>query len=334
MRNPISKFTQTPMKELYTVIQQVKDLQKAGLKFVLATVVRVEGSAYRRPGARMLIAEDGNWWGGISGGCLEGDILKKAQLALFSQSYKTITYDTREEDPFALGIGLGCQGVIEIQINPFQVQINALVEALESHLSGNDAHTLMMHYSADFQIELAKASVSHGSEWLDDVFTEYLPAPMTVWVLGNQFDAQGFIQQAIGLAWRVNWVGILSKMASNLTVQGRYSYEDLWPIQSSDFLVMMTHDLEKDVKILEKLLSAPITPAYVGILGPKKRFEKLQNHFKQDLVTLLPISTPIGLDIGAEGPEEIAISIMAEILSTKNKRDGQRLSLRDRAIHE
>ena len=95
------------MKELYTVIQQVKDLQKSGLKFVLATVVRVEGSAYRRPGARMLIAEDGNWWGGISGGCLEGDILKKAQLALFSQSYKTITYDTREEDPFALGIGLG-----------------------------------------------------------------------------------------------------------------------------------------------------------------------------------------------------------------------------------
>ena len=89
MRNPVSKFTHTPMKELYTVIQQVKDLQKAGLKFVLATVVRVEGSAYRRPGARMLIAEDGNWWGGISGGCLEGDILKKAQLALFSQTYKT-----------------------------------------------------------------------------------------------------------------------------------------------------------------------------------------------------------------------------------------------------
>jgi xanthine/CO dehydrogenase XdhC/CoxF family maturation factor len=157
---------------------------------------------------------------------------------------------------------------------------------------------------------------------------------MTLWVLGNQFDSQALIQQANALAWRVNWVGILSKMASNLTVQGRYSYEDLWPIQSTDFLVMMTHDLEKDVKILQKLIGSPVKPAYVGILGPKKRFEKLQNHFKQDLVTLLPISTPIGLDIGAEGPEEIAISIMAEILSTKNNRNGQRLSLRDRAIHE
>jgi xanthine/CO dehydrogenase XdhC/CoxF family maturation factor len=123
-------------------------------------------------------------------------------------------------------------------------------------------------------------------------------------------------------------------MASHLTVKERFSYEDLWPIHSSDFLVMMTHDLEKDVKILEKLLSAPSKPAYVGILGPKKRFEKLQNHFKEDLVTLLPISAPIGLDIGAEGPEEIAISIMAEILSTKNNRNGQRLSLRNRAIHE
>jgi xanthine/CO dehydrogenase XdhC/CoxF family maturation factor len=97
---------------------------------------------------------------------------------------------------------------------------------------------------------------------------------------------------------------------------------------------MMTHDLDKDVKILEKLLLFPNKPGYVGILGPKKRFEKLQNHFKEDLVTLLPISTPIGLDLGAEGPEEIAISIIAEILSTKNQRNGQRLSLRDRPIHE
>jgi xanthine/CO dehydrogenase XdhC/CoxF family maturation factor len=122
-------------------------------------------------------------------------------------------------------------------------------------------------------------------------------------------------------------------MSSNLSVQARLGYGDHWPIQFSDFIVMMTHDLEKDVKILEKLLSAPIQPNYVGILGPKKRFEKLQNHFKQDLVTLLPISTPIGLDIGAEGPEEIAISIVAEILSTKNNRNGERLSLRDRSIH-
>ncbi len=322
------------MKELYTVIQQVKDLQKSRLKFVLATVVRVEGSAYRRPGARMLIAENGNWWGGISGGCLEGDILKKAQLALFSQAYKTITYDTREEDPFALGIGLGCQGVIEIHINPFQDQINALVNTLEKHLGGNVAHTLKTVHSDSFQIHLIDASVSHVSDWSENIFTEYLPAPMTVWVFGNQFDAQGFIQQANGLAWRVHWVGSMAKMSSNLPVQARFGYEDEWPIQSTDFLVVMTHDLEKDVKILEKLLSAPIAPAYLGILGPKKRFEKLQNHFKVDLVTLLPISTPIGLDIGAEGPEEIAISIIAEILSTKNNRNGQRLSLRDRAIHE
>jgi xanthine/CO dehydrogenase XdhC/CoxF family maturation factor len=97
---------------------------------------------------------------------------------------------------------------------------------------------------------------------------------------------------------------------------------------------MMTHDLDKDVKILKQLIELPTKPTYVGILGPKKRFEKLQNHFEQDLVTQLPISTPIGLDLGAEGPEEIAISIMAEILSIKNNRNGQRLHLRDRAIHE
>ena len=322
------------MKELNLVIQQVIELQMTGLKFVLATVVRVDGSAYRRPGARMLIAENGNWWGGISGGCLEGDILKKAQLALFTQSYKSIIYDTREEDPFALGIGLGCQGVIEILINPFQDQINELISVLERHLAGNVAHTLSISYSKVFQITLNEATESHRCIWEEETFTEYLPAPMTVWVFGNQFDAQAFIQQANIVAWRINWVGILSKMSSDVLVNRRLGFDDLWPIESTDYIVMMTHDLEKDVKILEKLLSAPTKPAYVGILGPKKRFDKLQNHFKEDLVTLLPISTPIGLDIGAEGPEEIAISIMSEILLTKNNRNGQRLSLRNRAIHE
>jgi xanthine dehydrogenase accessory factor len=322
------------MKELILVIQQVKELQKAGLKFVLATVVRVDGSAYRRPGARMLISEDGNWWGGISGGCLEGDILKKAQLALYSQSYKTIIYDTREEDPFALGIGLGCQGVIEIHINPIQEEINQLVAALETHIQGNEAHTLSISYATNFNLTFEEARESHASSWVEQTFREYLPAPMTVWVFGNQFDSQSFIQQANTLSWRVNWVGILPKMSSNLSVQSRFSYEENWPIQATDYVVMMTHDLEKDVKILEKLLDSTIQPSYVGILGPKKRLEKLQNHFKQDLVTQLPISTPIGLDIGAEGPEEIAISILAEILSTKNNRNGQRLHFRDRAIHD
>lgn len=322
------------MKELILVIQQVKELQKAGLKFVLATVVRVDGSAYRRPGARMLISEDGNWWGGISGGCLEGDILKKAQLALYSQSYKTIIYDTREEDPFALGIGLGCQGVIEIHINPIQEEINQLVAALETHIQGNEAHTLSISYATNFNLTFEEARESHACSWVEQTFREYLPAPMTVWVFGNQFDSQSFIQQANTLSWRVNWVGILPKMSSNLSVQSRFSYEENWPIQATDYVVMMTHDLEKDVKILEKLLDSTIQPSYVGILGPKKRFEKLQNHFKQDLVTQLPISTPIGLDIGAEGPEEIAISILAEILSTKNNRNGQRLHFRDRAIHD
>jgi len=322
------------MKELILVIKQVKELQKAGLKFVLATVVRVDGSAYRRPGARMLISEDGNWWGGISGGCLEGDILKKAQLALYSQSYKTIIYDTREEDPFALGIGLGCQGVIEIHINPIQEEINQLVAALETHIQGNESHTLSISYATNFNLSLEEARESHASSWVEQTFREYLPAPMTVWVFGNQFDSQSFIQQANILSWRVNWVGILPKMSSNLPVQGRFSYEENWPIKSTDYVVMMTHDLEKDVKILEKLLDYADQPSYIGILGPKKRFEKLQNHFKQDLVTQLPISTPIGLDIGAEGPEEIAISILAEILSTKNNRNGQRLHFRDRAIHD
>jgi xanthine/CO dehydrogenase XdhC/CoxF family maturation factor len=94
------------MKELIQILGQLNRLLQSGESFALATVVFVDGSAYRRPGARMLIDEQGNWWGGISGGCLEGDLLKKAQMAMRQQTIKNITYDTREDDPFQLGIGL------------------------------------------------------------------------------------------------------------------------------------------------------------------------------------------------------------------------------------
>src|SRR5690606_14629032 len=106
------------MKEINEIIKAFDRAQAEGKKTALATVVQVEGSSYRSPGARMLITEDGELTGAISGGCLEGDALRKAQLVIFQQQSMLVTYDTTDDDDAKFGIGLGCNGVIHILIEP------------------------------------------------------------------------------------------------------------------------------------------------------------------------------------------------------------------------
>src|SRR6187431_1720329 len=106
------------MKEFKTILEACKKVDFTQRKAALATVVKVRGSSYRSPGARMLITDDGKWVGSISGGCLEGDALRKARQVIMSKQPTTVTYDTREESNQNLGIGLGCNGVIDVLIEP------------------------------------------------------------------------------------------------------------------------------------------------------------------------------------------------------------------------
>jgi xanthine dehydrogenase accessory factor len=106
------------MKEIQEIIRAFDEAQLQQKQTALATVVHVEGSSYRRPGARMLITEDGRLTGAISGGCLEGDTLRKALLAMAQQKPMLVTYDTNDEDDAKLGMGLGCNGVIQVLIEP------------------------------------------------------------------------------------------------------------------------------------------------------------------------------------------------------------------------
>lgn len=150
------------MKELIQILGQLNRLLQSGESFALATVVFVDGSAYRRPGARMLIDEQGNWWGGISGGCLEGDLLKKAQLAMRQQTIKNITYDTREDDPFQLGIGLGCQGLIEIIIDPIRAHLVDVANQLQACLESGHTHVMQSTWDDDF-FEMKEVADQAGS---------------------------------------------------------------------------------------------------------------------------------------------------------------------------
>src|ERR1700759_3361808 len=115
------------MKEIIDIVTAYEDATRQKKKTALATVVLVEGSAYRRAGARMLITEDGQLTGAISGGCLEGDALRKARMVILQQEPMLVTYDTMDDDEAKLGVGLGCNGIIHILIEPINHgQINPI----------------------------------------------------------------------------------------------------------------------------------------------------------------------------------------------------------------
>src|SRR5260370_37468655 len=111
------------MKEIKDILNAFDDAQKQGKKTALATVVHVDGSSYRRAGARMLVTEDGQLTGAISGGCLEGDALRKARLAMVQNKPMLVTYDTTDDDDAKFGVGLGCNGIIHILIEPIFSEI-------------------------------------------------------------------------------------------------------------------------------------------------------------------------------------------------------------------
>lgn len=110
------------MKELKDIVRAYEEAESAGKQTALATVVHLEGSAYRRPGARMLVTEDGKLTGAISGGCLEGDALRKAQLVMLQKKPMLVKYDTTDDDDAKLGVGLGCNGIITILIEPLNTE--------------------------------------------------------------------------------------------------------------------------------------------------------------------------------------------------------------------
>lgn len=320
------------MKELILILEKLSEFLKSGESIALATVVHVEGSAYRRPGARMLIDSNGNWWGGISGGCLEGDLLKKATLAMHQQSIKRITYDTREDDPFQLGVGLGCQGLIEILIDPIRENIVQTFEVLKLAVASSESNFISTQWAGtDFYCRIQdKAEIGWNEK--EQLFTEVLPARTRIWVVGNQFDACTFIELCLNLAWDVRWVGNTQKMRKDLQkrVTACYDWESVEGIRTSDYVVMLTHDFDRDVTFINQYLLGN-TFQYVGILGPTKRFDRLQKQINGKLVT--DIASPIGLDIGAEGADEIAVAIVAEILAVQRNRNGQRLKFRESTIH-
>lgn len=367
------------MKDFKTILSEYKKLDLSQRKAALATVVKVRGSSYRSPGARMLITDDGKWVGSISGGCLEGDALRKARAVMTDKIPITVTYDTREESNQNLGIGLGCNGVIDVLIEPIDsssphnpvsvfegfidtkkplalatifsgknVAEKMLIDengSIESKFSDSelnrlvekDLKTIFQNHKSEAKLYSAEAEV--------EVFIELIQPSISLILFGGGFDARPVSQLAKSLGWEVmvtdecvaHIAPIFFPTADKLSLCERQFVDRDFNISPYTACVLMSHNYEYDRDVLKKLLSSE-TP-YIGILGPRKRFDKMQEEFTKEGIDLSEydlsrIHSPIGLDIGAEAPDEIAVSIIAEIQSKFSYRSGGFLKYRNGPIHQ
>ena len=369
------------MKE-FTQLIDAYDLAKAdGIEMALATVVQVDGSAYRRPGARMLVTQDGRLTGAISGGCLEGDALRKAQAVIFQQKSMLVTYDTTDEDDQKFGIGLGCNGIIHLLIEPLDVnQVDNPVELIRQARSTRETSLLLTFFSIKNSkkeqigtIHLTQGLQQFGSlakvkeefhprilqeittfeqpssriqcfDELDELslFFELIHPPLQILLFGAGNDTLPVAQLAALLGHEVILVDGRKALATNnrfptvqRIIQGPANeVMDQIETDLNTVALLMTHNFDYELVLLEKL-SQLLLP-YIGILGPKRKTEKLLERLQAKGIAIPTgnLYAPIGLDLGAETSEEIALAILAEIAAVVRKRKPSFLRDKQGPIHD
>lgn len=377
-------FFRIYMKEIKQIVEAYQKIDFSKNKAALATVVRVEGSSYRRTGARMLVMESGEWIGGISGGCLEGDALKKARLVMLQNKATMITYDTTDDDPYQIGVGLGCNGIIDVLISPLNPHNpqNAVLQI--SHCLNQRTPNVIItvtdvknlnapepdielgqvfrydnaaHFTDIFPLESIKAEVNNEVEVAlantksvartytlpsgstISLFLEVVPPPLHLYVFGSNYDVYPMVRVAKELGWKVTVICNPAKMHSSLftTADAVMPKNHVPVVDKYTAAISMCHDYETDYTNLQTLLSTAIS--YIGLLGPKKRTLKMYTRMEEEGSTITStdqdrIYSPVGLDIGANTPEEIALAVCAEIRTNFSGRDGRKLKFRNKPIYE
>ena len=347
------------MTELESIAAALADT--GGGVAVLATLMQVDGSAYRGPGARMVALPGGRTIGAISGGCLEKDIEAHAEAVRLSRRPKAVTYDLTRDDDAPWGLNMGCNARLDVLLEPCEgvpehlavavdaerrrdgaviatcfrapgdkeplgarlVLLDEVVSAtgsLAEHtaLGGTvrtDAHRVMREERSDVVVYGSGDAAVH-------VFFEFIARPIALVLCGDGPDVTPLQQLADTLGWQTRRVG---------------KDEQLGTLDDRTAVVVMTHNYSRDLELLGALLKSRVR--YVGVLGPRRRTERLLG----DLTTsgrgptaldAHRLHAPVGLDLGAETPAEIALAVAAEVRAVFSGRKGGALRERKGPIHD
>jgi xanthine dehydrogenase accessory factor len=358
------------MNEVRALIEAFDAAAARGERCAVATVVSVEGSSYRRPGARMLVCEGGTSTGTISAGCLESDVIEHAQRVLRTGEAKLVEYDTAStNDEMAWGLGLGCGGTLRVLVEPLAAG-SLYLEALRRSLAGAVSIATVYRSTPPESVpagarlvldeEGEEGSVSHeklsdemaarlesevrapsrGGMTSMEIFLETLLPPVPLIVFGAGHDVLPVVKLAREVGWHTEVVdpqarpASLSRfaMADKVTLSRPQDVEMNVTITPRTMTLLMSHNYVHDLALLGFLLASPAR--YIGVMGPRDRTERMLRELAPHLgdVDLARLHSPVGLDIGANGPAEIALSIVAEMRAVLDGRSGGMLRERRGSI--
>jgi xanthine dehydrogenase accessory factor len=339
----------------------------------LVTLVEAKGSTYRRPGAKMVVGSNDYVEGAISGGCLEQETADYARQVIEAKQNKVIHYEL--DDDVIFGLGLGCGGSISLLLETgverwlpqlLSVRTGAVVvKLIESEGNGVEPGTVcvyqdgrMIWENPDHELDMNLIH-DHCQKSLDTrypaimectvgghkarLFLDTVFPPYSLIVFGGGDDAVPVTSFAIQLGFEVtvvdhrpvNLLETRFTQCKKVKWQGRQTTADL-QIDSGTAVMVMSHHIQRDAEALEAFIETPAY--YVGLLGPKKRLSRMQEHLTtaqvEDLSQNERLFSPVGLDIGSETPEEIAVSILTEMIAIRNKQSGGILRGKTHSIHK
>ncbi len=369
-------------QETLEILHRLAALTAAGQQAAVACVVQIAGSAYRRPGARFLIAPDGSTLGGISGGCLEEDVRQTGLATMKTGQCRLLHYETGDDDDALWGLGLGCNGEVDVFVVPTsRPGFGDATERLRELLSSDKAFSVITIVSdldgEDTMLEgrilipamVTETPLGTGDTELDDAllaaaaealeagssriiethgvraFIETFEPPPVVVVCGAGDDAMPLVAGATQVGFRVV---VVDHRPASLTAE---RFPGAWrliqalpedaaedraendagsiPTTGDTFVVLKTHNLVRDKAWARRFLATPIP--YLGLLGPGARCQEIIDQAPAD--QRHRIYGPVGLDLGAEGPEQVGLCVVGELLAVRSNRQPQHLRDRKTAIH-
>jgi xanthine/CO dehydrogenase XdhC/CoxF family maturation factor len=358
-------------KESAEILRRLGELP-ADRRAAIATVVRIAGSAYRRPGAKLLLEDSGDTLGSVSGGCLEADVREVAVTVLDTGTPSLRHYDTGGGDTI-WGLGLGCNGSVDVNIQPAsRGPLAELAGCLRRLFAGDAPFALLTVLAAPegagamllveaagavhgtlgaadldrLGVEAAHAALTAGHPEVRtlagcEVFVDVMPPPPHLIVCGGGDDARPLVAYAADVGFRVSLLDHRPALIEEKwfpqaarRVQARPEAPDVeLPAADRSLAVVKTHSLGHDREWVRRLLAAGVP--YIGLLGPRARTESILQELGVDPCAAAShtVFGPVGLDIGADGPRQVAISIVSELLAFLAKRQPGHLSERREPIH-